>query len=148
VSASSPSPALIVVFDAQCLLCSAWVQFLLQHDRRGIFRFAAIQGETGQALLHQVGLQVEGLQTLLLVDGRRSWQHTGAILRILHHLGWPWRAAWLGWLVPAFLRDALYRLLARHRYWIFGRSETCMVPPPHMETRFLDGVPAGLKLPH
>ncbi|PUE13137.1 thiol-disulfide oxidoreductase DCC family protein [Limnohabitans sp. T6-20] len=129
---------MIVVFDAQCLLCNGWVQFLLKHDHRGVFRFAAIQGTTGQALLHQAGLQVEGLQTLLLVDGRRSWQHTAAILRILHHLGWPWRAAWLGGLVPAFLRDALYRLLARHRYWIFGRTESCMVPPSDMAIRFLD----------
>mgnify|MGYP002134455459 CR=1 FL=1 len=138
MSAPAPSSTLIVVFDAQCLLCNGWVQFLLKHDRGGVFRFAAIQGTTGQALLHQAGLQVEGLQTLLLVDGRRSWQHTAAILRILHHLGWPWRAAWLGWLVPAFLRDALYRLLARHRYWIFGRTELCMVSPLNMETRFLD----------
>ncbi len=132
------TPSLILVFDGQCLLCNGWVRFLLRHDQRGVFRFAAIQGRTGQALLQQAGLQVEGLQTLLLVDGTNSWQHTGAILRILHHLGWPWRAAWLGWLVPAVLRDALYRLVARHRYRIFGRTETCMVPLPDVAARFLD----------
>ena len=132
------SSPLIVVFDGQCLLCNAWVRFLLRHDQRGVFRFAAIQGRTGQALLQQAGLQLEGLQTLLLVDGVKSWQHTAAILRILHHLGWPWRAAWLGWLVPALLRDALYRWVARHRYRIFGRTETCMVPPPDVAARFLD----------
>jgi predicted DCC family thiol-disulfide oxidoreductase YuxK len=138
----NPAPlmpsALIVVFDAQCLLCNGWVRFLLRHDRRGIFRFASIQGRTGQALLHQAGLQVEGLQTMLLVDGANSWQHTAAILRILHHLGWPWRAAWLGWWVPWPLRDGLYRLIARHRYWLFGRSKTCWVPPPDVAARFLD----------
>ena len=132
------SSPLIVVFDGQCLLCNGWVRFLLRHDQRGVFRFAAIQGRTGQALLQQAGLQLEGLQTLLLVDGVKSWQHTAAILRILHHLGWPWRAAWLGWLVPALLRDALYRWVARHRYRIFGRTETCMVPPPDVAARFLD----------
>ncbi|WP_291924800.1 thiol-disulfide oxidoreductase DCC family protein [Limnohabitans sp.] len=129
---------MIVVFDGQCLLCNAWVRFLLRHDQRGVFRFAAIQGRTGQALLQQAGLQLEGLQTLLLVDGVKSWQHTAAILRILHHLGWPWRAAWLGWLVPALLRDALYRWVARHRYRIFGWSDRCMVPPPDVAARFLD----------
>lgn len=132
------TPSLIVVFDAQCLLCNGWVKFLLRHDQRGVFRFAAIQGRTGQALLQQAGLQVEGLQTLLLVDGPTHWQHTAAILRILHHLGWPWRAAWLGWLVPAVLRDPLYRWVARHRYRIFGRTETCMIPPPDVAARFLD----------
>jgi predicted DCC family thiol-disulfide oxidoreductase YuxK len=129
---------MIVVFDAQCLLCSRWVRFLLKHDRRGVFRFASIQGARGQALLARAGLQVDGLQTLLLVDGTRTWQQTGAILRVLHALGWPWRAAWLAWLVPAPVRDAAYRLIARNRYAIFGRSEACLMPPPDHAMRFLD----------
>lgn len=129
---------MIVVFDAQCLLCSRWVKFLLKHDRQGVFRFAAIQGETGRALLSREGLPVTGLQTLLLVDGERSWRHTGAILRVLHALGWPWRLAWLLWPVPAPLRDAAYRLVARNRYLLFGRSDTCLVPPADHSRRFLD----------
>ncbi|MFC6281264.1 MULTISPECIES: thiol-disulfide oxidoreductase DCC family protein [Polaromonas] len=129
---------MIVVFDAQCLLCNGWVQFLLKHDRRGRFQFAAIQGDVGRRLLADAGLQVEGLQTLLLVDRGQSWQHTDAILRILHALGWPWRAAWAAWLVPAPLRNGLYRLIARNRYWLFGRSEYCLVPDSKVAKRFLD----------
>lgn len=129
---------MIVVFDAKCLLCNASVQFLLRHDRRGLFRFASIQGKSGQELLAQAGLRVDGLQTLLLVDGNRSWQHTAAILRVLHALGWPWRAAWIAWLVPSLLRDALYKWLARNRYWLFGRSEVCLMPPSDYRARFLD----------
>jgi predicted DCC family thiol-disulfide oxidoreductase YuxK len=119
---------MIVVFDAQCLLCNGWVRFLLRHDRAGRFRFASMQGGTGQRLLASAGLPVDGLQTLLLVDGDRSWQHTAAILRVLHQLGWPWRLAWAAWLVPAPLRNAVYRWVARNRYRIWGRSEVCMVP--------------------
>lgn len=129
---------MIIVFDAQCLLCSGWVRFLLKHDRRGVFRFASIQGEHGRALLARAGLRVDGLQTLLLVDGERTWQHTGAILRVLHGLGWPWRLAWIGWVVPAPVRDAVYRLVARNRYRLFGRSEACMLPPEGAVGRFLD----------
>ena len=88
---------MIVVFDAQCLLCDGWVRFLLRHDKRRVLRFASIQGANGQALLAHAGLHVDGLQTLLLVDGDRSWQHTAAILRVLHALGWPWRLAWTAW---------------------------------------------------
>jgi predicted DCC family thiol-disulfide oxidoreductase YuxK len=128
----------IVVFDAQCLLCSAWVQFLLRHDRRGVFRFASIQGATGRVLLAKEGLPVDGLQTLLLVDGARTWQHTAAILRVLHGLGWPWRLAWLAAVVPAFLRDPAYRWLARHRYRLFGRSPSCLRPSSEHAARFLD----------
>lgn len=129
---------MIVVFDAHCLLCNGWVQFLLRHDHRKTIRFASMQGETGKGLLAQAGLKVDGLQTLLVVDGERSWQHTSAILRVLHALGWPWRLAWAGWLVPAPLRDVLYRWLARNRYRLFGRSETCVLPPKDHAERFLD----------
>ena len=129
---------MIIVFDAHCLLCSGWVHFLLKHDRRRVFRFASIQGAQGQALLARAGLRVDGLQTLLLVDGERTWQHTAAILRVLDALGWPWRAAWVGWIVPAPLRDAAYRPVARNRYRLFGRSASCLVPPPDEAARFLD----------
>lgn len=129
---------MIVVFDAQCLLCNGWVQFILRHDRRGLIRFASIQGTNGRELLARAGLPVEGLQTLLVVDGPRSWQHTAGILRVLHALGWPWRCAWIGWLVPAPLRDTLYRWVARHRYRLFGKSATCLLPPAGQAARFLD----------
>ncbi|CAN7579881.1 hypothetical protein ASF11_09040 [Acidovorax sp. Leaf76] len=129
---------MIVVFDAQCLLCNGWVQFILRHDRAGRIRFASMQGATGRQLLADAGLRVDSLQTLLVIDGARSWQHTAAILRVLHALGWPWRLAWVGWLVPAPLRDALYRWVARNRYRIWGRSEVCMVPSPETAARFLD----------
>ncbi|MDM0120033.1 thiol-disulfide oxidoreductase DCC family protein [Variovorax arabinosiphilus] len=129
---------MIVVFDAQCLLCDGWVRFLLRHDRWRVLRFASIQGANGRALLGRAGLQIDGLQTLLLVDGDRSWQHTAAILRVLHALGWPWRLAWAAWLIPAPLRDALYRWLARNRYRWFGRSDACLMPPPDHAQRFLD----------
>jgi predicted DCC family thiol-disulfide oxidoreductase YuxK len=129
---------MIVVFDAQCLLCNGWVRFLLRHDRKGMFKFASIQGETGRRLLGTEGLEVDGLQTLLLVDGARTWQHTAAIFRVLHALGWPWRLAWFVWLVPRFVRDPVYRWVARNRYWMFGRAQGCLLPPPDCAARFLD----------
>jgi predicted DCC family thiol-disulfide oxidoreductase YuxK len=128
----------IIVFDAQCLLCNGWVQFILRHDRKARFSFASIQGAAGQRLLAAEGLAPDGLQTLLLVDGTRTWQHTAAIFRVLHGLGWPWRLAWVGWLIPPFVRDPLYRLVARNRYRLFGRSPVCIRPQPQHAARFLD----------
>lgn len=129
---------MIVVFDAECLLCNGWVQFILRHDRQGQIRFASIQGSHGSRLLAKEGLKIDGLQTLLVVEGERTWQHTAAVFRVLHRLGWPWRLAWMGWLIPSVLRDAAYRWVARHRYQIFGRSDTCIRPPPDVTARFLD----------
>jgi predicted DCC family thiol-disulfide oxidoreductase YuxK len=129
---------MIVVFDAQCVLCSAWVAFLLKHDRRDIFRFASIQTPAGQAILAGAGLRVDALETLVLVDGDKHYRYTAAILRVLHQLGWPWRAFWVGWLVPAPIRDALYRWAARNRYRIFGRRDACYLPRPEDAHRFIE----------
>lgn len=120
---------MIVVFDAKCLLCIAWVRFILKHDQRQAVRFVSMQGVTGQRLLWDAGLDVDNLSTLLVLDNHgRSFQHTAAVLRVLHALGWPWRLAWAGWFVPALLCDAAYRWVARRRYQLFGRTDVCMLP--------------------
>jgi predicted DCC family thiol-disulfide oxidoreductase YuxK len=128
---------MIVVFDGKCPLCSAWVRFLLKRDRRRSFRFASIQSRSGMRLLKAHGLEIAQLDTLLLVDGDRVHFHTGAILRVLHRLGWPWRLAWAGRIVPAPIRDAAYRYAARNRYRLFGQRETCLVPSEEYADRFL-----------
>jgi predicted DCC family thiol-disulfide oxidoreductase YuxK len=129
---------MIVVYDAKCLLCSGWVRFLLKRSGGQDIQFASMQGATGRRLLLEAGLQPDALQTLLVVQQGRAWQNTAAILRVLDALGWPWRLAWAGALIPASLRDTAYRWVARRRYRIFGRSETCMLPPPGSAGRFLD----------
>ena len=129
---------MIIVFDAQCLLCNGWVRFLLARRGGQHIRFASMQGATGRRLLAQTGLPLDQLQTLLVLDRGRSWQHTAAILRVLDALGWPWKLAWAAWIVPAPLRDAAYRWVARNRYRLFGRSETCMMPAVVDAGRFLD----------
>jgi len=129
---------MIVVFDAECLLCSAWVRFLLKHDRAARFRFASIQGEQGKRLLRDAGLRIEGLETLLLVDGESVYRHTDAILRVLKIMGMPWRLSAIARIVPASLRDRMYRFAARNRYRFFGRRETCYLPKPEEAWRFLD----------
>ena len=129
---------MIIVFDARCLLCSGWVRFLLHRRGGDAIRFASMQGATGRRLLLEAGLQPDELRTLLVVEGGRQWQNTAAVLRVLDALGWPWKLAWIGWLIPAPLRDAAYRWVATRRYRLFGRSHNCMLPPPGTAQRFLD----------
>lgn len=129
---------MIIVFDAQCLLCDGWVRFLLARDRRRVFRFASMQGATGAQLLRDAGLRADVLDTVLLVGSDRYWQHSIALFRILHELGWPWRLAWIGWLIPRPLRDGAYRWVAVNRFRLFGRREACLIPAPEHAGRFLD----------
>jgi predicted DCC family thiol-disulfide oxidoreductase YuxK len=127
----------IVVFDAHCLLCSGSVQYLLRHDHRRRLRFATIQSDAGRALLANTGIDAIDPESFVLVDDVRTWTESAAMLRVAHALGWPWRLAWIAWIVPAPLRDALYRWIARHRYHWFGRSEQCFLPDAADATRFI-----------
>jgi predicted DCC family thiol-disulfide oxidoreductase YuxK len=127
----------IVVFDAHCLLCSGSVQFLLRHDHRRRLRFATIQSDAGRALLAKAGIDAVDPESFVLVGEARIWTGSAAVLRVAHALGWPWRLAWIAWIVPAPLRDALYRWIARHRYRWFGRSEQCFLPEAADATRFI-----------
>lgn len=133
----SDSDRPIIVFDALCLLCSANARFILKHDRRGRFRLASMQGEAGAALYRRFGIDPADPETLILVQGGRALRDSDAALAIWSGLGWPWRAAAVARIVPARLRDPLYRWVARNRYRLFGRRETCWLPGPEFADRFL-----------
>ncbi|MCT7374373.1 thiol-disulfide oxidoreductase DCC family protein [Chelativorans salis] len=127
----------IIVFDAQCVLCSANAQFVLRHDTRGHFRLASMQGEVGSALYRNVGIDPGDPETLLLVEGDSVLRNSDAVLATYSRLGWPWRAMGVFRLVPRPVRDAVYRLVARNRYRLFGRHESCWVPRADQAERIL-----------
>jgi predicted DCC family thiol-disulfide oxidoreductase YuxK len=127
----------IIVFDALCLLCSANAQFILKHDRRAHFRLASVQSEAGAGLCRRFGIDPEQPDSLILVDGERALRDSDAILAIWRGLGWPWRIGTLGRFVPRALRDPFYRWVARNRYRLFGRRETCWLPEPRLRDRLL-----------
>jgi predicted DCC family thiol-disulfide oxidoreductase YuxK len=129
----------IVLFDGVCNFCNAGVNFILDHDRRGRIRFAALQSPAGQRLLRRFGLRANDFDTMVLVDGGRCYTRSTAALRIARLLdGWRWRALSALLLVPAFLRDHAYDVLARNRYRWFGRTDACRVPTPEVRGRFLE----------
>jgi predicted DCC family thiol-disulfide oxidoreductase YuxK len=128
----------IVLFDGVCNFCNAGVNFLIDHDARQRLRFAALQSATGQRLLRRFGLRTTDFDTLVLVEGRHCYLRSTAALRIAAHLEAPWRFLVALLLVPTFLRDCAYEVLARNRYRWFGRSESCRVPTPELRQRFLD----------
>ena len=127
----------VIVFDGVCVLCNGWVRFLLRHDRRGSYRFAAMQGESGRALLVAHGLDADDPASFLLIEENAAWTDTDAIVRVLSGLGGAWRLAALLRVLPRGVRDRLYRGIARNRYRMFGRHEHCMIPAPEQAARFL-----------
>lgn len=128
----------IVVFDGVCVLCSRWMQFVFRRDRDKQFRFAAMQSERGRQLMLQHGMNPEDPMSLLLLEGERAYTDTEAIIRVLRSLGGAWKMrSFAIRIVPRFVRDPLYRRVARHRYQIFGKRETCFIPTTEVADRFL-----------
>ena len=136
--AAAEAGSAVIVFDGVCALCNRWVRFLLRFDRRGRYRFAAMQGQKGSAMLRAHGLDPQDPMSFLLLDAQGAWTDTDAILRVLAGLGGAWRLAGVLRLVPRMMRDPAYRWLARNRYRWFGRSDACWLPAPEHAARFLD----------
>jgi predicted DCC family thiol-disulfide oxidoreductase YuxK len=128
------------LFDGVCNLCNGFVQFVISHDPAGHFHFAALQSEAGRALLAKHGHAVAAStapETVMLLEGGQLYTHSTAALRIARGLNWPWRGFSVALVLPRFLRDAIYRFVARHRYRWFGRQESCWLPTPELKARFL-----------
>ena len=118
----------VIVFDGVCVLCSANAQFMLRHDRKGVFRLAAMQGETGAALMRRAGLDPADPDSFVVFDRGRVLMNSDAVIHIWCRLGWPWKIAAIGRLIPRMVRDRLYGIVARNRYRIFGKRDACWVP--------------------
>lgn len=132
----------LIVFDGHCNLCNGAVQFVLKRDPRARFRFTARESPYGRALVHRLGFA--GLpETMLVVHRGRVYVQSAAALAIARGLRLPWPLLGVFWLVPAPLRDLVYRWIAKHRYRWFGRREACWVPTGELRARFFDAAPAG-----
>jgi predicted DCC family thiol-disulfide oxidoreductase YuxK len=118
----------LIVFDGECVLCSANARFVLRRDRRRSFRLTTAQSPLGAALYRHFGLRADEEGTILVLDRGRLLTGSDAVIAIPAGLGWPWRAAAALSLVPRALRDPVYRWVARNRLRWFGRRETCWVP--------------------
>jgi predicted DCC family thiol-disulfide oxidoreductase YuxK len=137
-------PHPILLYDGVCVFCNRLIQFILRHDRNATFRFASLQSATAAPILARHSASPTNLDTFYVVlnyklPGEHLLSRSEAILFVLKQLGGPWRpAASLLQILPKFLTDAAYNAVARNRYRIFGRSETCILPSHQDGSRFLD----------
>jgi len=134
----------IILYDGVCGLCNSLVQFLLKHDKQSRLRFASLQSDFAARVLKRHGIDPKDLDTVQIIEnyeqpGERVLQRSDAILRAGRELGGFWSAsAAAGKVIPRALRDVIYRFVARNRYRVFGKYDTCMLPEPNQRSRFLD----------
>jgi predicted DCC family thiol-disulfide oxidoreductase YuxK len=127
----------ILLFDGVCNLCNGTVQFLLRIDRKQKLRFAALQSASGQQILDSYHYTGPPLQTVVFCSRGKLFTHSSGMLEVCRVIGFPWSSIYLFKLIPAPVRDAVYRWIARNRYRWFGKKETCWIPTPELRQRFL-----------
>lgn len=127
----------VIIFDGRCVLCARSAQFVLRHDRRRTYRMLAAQTPLGRALYAHYGLDPHNYESMILIADGVAWLKSEASIRIAQGLGLPWSLAAVLRVLPRAIRDRLYDVLARNRFRIFGRRDTCYLPDPRDADRFL-----------
>ena len=125
----------IVLFDGVCGMCNASVDFILSRDRDKKFLFSPLQGKFAN---EQFPRECKDLKTIIYFKNGMILRRSSAVLRILIDLGGLWVVVWPLLLIPAFLRDFFYRIIANSRHLISKKRAVCRLPSPEEKERFLD----------
>ena len=130
----------VLLYDGVCGFCNKSVQLILDHDRKGPMRFAALQSDYGRAIIERHP-ELRGVDSVVFVEGHAGGERihirSDAALKVAAYLGGFWKLFLAAKVLPRGLRDYLYDLFARNRYKFFGKYDTCMLPPPEVRSRFL-----------
>lgn len=127
----------VIVFDGECVFCSGWVRFALRADRKQRYRFLTAQSDLGAALYRHYGLEDRDYETNMLIeDGLAHFRSDGSI-RMIAGFGFPWTLVRLFSVIPSGLADRLYEFVARNRFRIAGRKDTCFAPSQADRARFI-----------
>ncbi len=128
----------IILFDGVCNLCNGFVQFIIKHDRAAQFKFGMLQSEQAAKILAAYPLNNQTMNSVVLLENGKLFTKSTAALRIARKLDGGWRMCYAFIILPAFMRDAVYALIAKYRYSVFGKKASCMVPNADLKRRFID----------
>lgn len=127
----------LVIFDGICNFCNGAVNFIINRDPEAKFKFSPIQSKLSQEIIKKHGVANVGIDTFLLVKNGRCYIWTDAAMEISKDLSGSWYLFNIFRVIPSSARDYLYRVFARNRYKLFGKSDNCMVPTEELRSRFV-----------
>lgn len=130
----------ILLFDGVCSLCNGFVNFVIDRDPEGYFKLGALQSDAARPYLDAFERDLQGLDTMVLIENGKLYTRSSAALRVLRRLSMPWPLLYGLVLVPKGLRDRIYEIVASHRYEWFGQRDQCRRPTPELRRRFLEEV--------
>ena len=128
----------VILFDGICNFCNGAVNFTIKRDKHQVIKFAALQTGVGKALLQQFGLPENYTSSFIFIEKGKLYNRSTAALKVCRYLTGLWPLCYGLIIVPAFIRNAVYDLIAKNRYKWFGRKDSCMIPTPDLKARFID----------
>jgi len=127
----------IILFDGVCNFCNYWVNFIIDRDVRNNFKFAALQSEKGNELLEKFNLPKNDFDSFILISKDKVYKKSAAALTIAKQLqGWI-KIFSIFKILPVFITDLIYDLIAKNRYKIFGKRKACRIPTAEEKAKFL-----------
>ena len=128
----------VILFDGVCNLCNSSVNWIIDHDKQNQFKFASLQSAYGQSKVKELGLGDNYMNTVVFEDDGRAYLRSDAALQIVKQLGGVYSLAAIFYIVPKFIRDFFYKIVANNRYKWFGKKESCRVPTSELKSKFLE----------
>lgn len=127
----------IILFDGVCNLCNGSVTFIIERDKKNVFKFAALQSETGSKMIAERGIDITIIDSILLIEPGAYYIKSTAALKIAKNLSGAWPLLYGLIILPVSFRDWVYDIIAKNRYKWFGKEESCMIPTAELKGKFL-----------
>ena len=135
---TTPQDRPVIFFDGECNLCNRSVQFVIRHDKQKLFRFAALQSESGKQVIAKLTENGAKVPDSFILKYKNSYYvRSSAALMVARLIGGGWQMLYGFTIIPRFLRDSIYDFVSRNRYKWFGKQNECMIPTPELMDRFL-----------
>jgi predicted DCC family thiol-disulfide oxidoreductase YuxK len=128
----------IILFDGVCNFCNAIVNFIIRQDKENVFLFAALQSESGKRLLELYNINWQRSDSFVVIENDKAYMKSNAALKLYAKLPWYWKWTQVFWIVPKFIRDWVYNVVAKNRYRWFGKKDQCVIPSQNVRERFLE----------
>jgi len=125
---------MIILFDGVCNMCVWSIQFIIKKDSRDVFRFASLQSKLGEEYINQYGLNNH---SIILIKNDKIKKQSTAVLSILYHLNTVWKCLIIFYIIPYPIRDLVYMIISKKRYFFFGKRNKCMIPDDSINSKFL-----------
>ncbi len=133
-----PEGKQIVLFDGVCNFCNDSVRFIIKRDKNDLFRFASLQSDLGKKLTEERGIDTEKIDSIILINpGKAYYLKSTAALEVAKKLSGAWPLFGIFQYLPEAFRNLVYDYVAKNRYDWFGKLETCPMPTPEEQEKFL-----------